>query len=306
MTSESTESTSATSESESTREKSDVNALVTKPVAPGSRLTVWLPDGVERLGRAFIYRNSNSNLVIALAELTATEGEGSQLVSGVVGGAQGLELESDATKGALRKVLLTGKKMDREARLLLLEEGGRAATIYVLFSAVYAKQAEKILASAKLDPRATLDPLRLHGLTLGPLGGMEIGNTTHQPVLLTRKDQTPPIPSTSAVAFISINPHNYGDAITSEQLGGIVGANIANLNPNFEEAKINELVISGHPAQELLLQGEKDGIPMAIYTYAIPDGDCAIVAVAYVQRDKADTEMADVVPLLRSLELGDI
>ncbi len=285
---------------------SESSAPISKTIAPGSRVSLWLPEGMRRLGRAFVYRNSNSNLVVALAELTATEDEASKLVSGVIGGAEGLEKTSDETEGSLRRVLLSGKKTDRDARMLILEDGGRAATVYVLFSPGYASQAEKILDSVKLDPAAPLDPLELHGLSLGSLGGMEIGNATHQPVVLTRKDQKPPIPKSSAIAFISINPHNYGDAITEEQLGALLGTNIANLNPDLENAKVNEVEISGHKAHELLLQGQKDGTPLAIYAYAIPDGDCAVIAVAYVQMDHADQEMADVVPLLRSLELGDI
>jgi hypothetical protein len=227
------------------------------------------------------------------------------MVRGIIQGAEGFGKPQEGRRGQARELLFEGKLNGNAARMLVLEQDDALATVLVTYAPEAQVDAEAVLASVRFDAQAPLDPLAIHSLSLTTHGGLQVLDTTHQPIVLRDPRVPTPVPSTEPVAFLSVLPHNKGEGISDEDLGRLLGSLIVRLNPDLESAKAAPFELAGSQAIQMALEGEKDGERVAVYCYALRDGDTALFAVGHVAKSVADEKMPALVETLRSLQLRD-
>ena len=273
------------------------------PLVPGSRVSLTLPPGAERFSRAYAFRRLDPLIAIVVTETTAPSGHESEMLRGIAVGAKEFGELEEAMRGDTRELRAQGTVNENPASMLVLARDGAIATIMVVYVPETRPEAEAVLESVRLNATAALDPLAIHALSLTPRGPLEVLDTLHQPIMLGNPSRSTPGPLTEPVAFISVVPHNEGNDISDEALGGLLGSAIGDLGPDMQSAKVGNLDLNGSPATEFVAAGMKDGQPIAIYAYIVRDGGAVLISVGYVAQSVADAKMPDVVETLRSLEL---
>ena len=284
----------------------DGSAVAAGPkVLKGSRLSMWLPDGMYRGTRLLALRLDEPLLVVALAEFTGEdEAGGAQLLAGMREGAE-LPQAEETTRGDARGFIGAAPGINGMTKQILgLKSGKTGALLVVQYQAGAEALAKRILDSVRVDEHAQLDPLQLAGISLGDFAGLEVMPTLSQPILLVEKGARPPL-SSKALRFTLVNmPYPKAD-VSDEELGQMLGGAIGDLKPDTERAKGSEFQLDGRPAFFMIAPGASDGEPVAIYGFIARGQDTALVGFGHVGVASAEKDLPRIERLVQSLKFDD-
>jgi hypothetical protein len=274
-------------------------------VLKGSRLSMWLPDGMYRGTRLLALRLDEPLVVVALAEFTgADEAAAEQLLAGMREGAE-LPQAEETTRGGARGFIGAAPGINGMTKQILgLKAGKAGALVVVQYQPSGEDIAKHILDSVRVDERAEMDPLLLAGITLGDRAGLEVATTMSQPIILSEKGARPPLSSTALRFALMTAPYPKAD-VSDEELGQMLGGAIADLKPDTSRAKGSEFQLDGRPAFYLIAPGEADGKPVAIYGFVARGKDSALVGFGHVGVASADKDLPRLERLVQSLKLDD-
>lgn len=276
------------------------------PLVRGSRVSLWIPGDVLRFSRVYAFRRAEPLLFVMVSEMTAANEEDEDaLLRGIIDGSERFGEPRVGKRGAAKEIQMEGEVNGNKAQSLVLAQDGALATVLVAYAPESREDAERVLASVRLNPRVDMDPLSVHGLALDLAGELAVWNMTQQPIMLRDPNQPIPMPVAAPFAFVTVLLHGQGDEIAGETLGGLLASTMSNLEIDPASARTSVVEIGAHGANEIFANGKKDGEPIAVYGYILNDGDAAIAAVGHVGLGQAEAQMPDVVSTLRSLRLSD-
>lgn len=277
----------------------------TAKVLKGSRLSMWLPDGMYRGSRLLALRLDEPLVVVALAEFTGDdEAGGAQILAGMREGAE-LPRAEEATRGEARGFIGAAPGINGMTKQILgLKSGKTGALVVVQYQAGGEAIAKRILDSVRVDEQAPMDPLQLSGYSLGDLAGLEVKTTMSQPIVLVEKGSRPPLSPTALSFALVTMPYAQAD-VSEEELGKMLGRAIADLKPDTERAKGSEFQLDGRPAFYMIAPGEKDGQKVAIYGFIARGQDTALVGFGHVGLDSAEKDLPRLEGLVQSIKFDD-
>jgi hypothetical protein len=164
--------------------------------------------------------------------------------------------------------------------------------------------AEKVLGSVEFDGAAPLDPLAIHGVSIGRMEGMEVWPIMSQPILLREPGVEPPFPPDKASLALVIAPLPKPNP-TDEELGLYLGGMLKDLKPDMNQVKSRDTTVSGVPSVELVVPGENDGEPVMIYGFVVRTKDSLFGGFGHVGQKRADVFMPKFAKIVESIRLDD-
>lgn len=282
-----------------------VEATASSKVLKGSRLSMWLPDGMYRGSRLLALRLDEPLVVVALAEFTGQdEAGGAQILAGMREGAE-LPQAEEAQRGEARGFIGAAPGINGMTKQILgLKSGKTGALIVVQYQAGGEAIAKRILDSVRVDEQAPMDPLQLAGIAVGDLAGLEVTTTMSQPIVLAEKGARPPI-AAKALRFALITMPYAQAEVSDEELGQMLGRAIGDLKPDTERAKGSEFKLDGRPAFFMIAPGESDGEKVAIYGFVARGQDTALVGFGHVGVANAEKDLPRLERLVQSIKFDD-
>jgi hypothetical protein len=270
----------------------------------GSRVSIWLPEGMYRPTRLMALRLDDPALIVVLTEATVAGPEGAQ---GFLAGMQesgrlvsSAEVERGEAKGFLGEAPSNIEGMTR--KLMGLTAGTATVGVVVQYAPEGQALAERILSSIQLDPGAKLDPLALSGVKVGELAGFEVQSGISQPITFFEAGSKPPLAPEAAALALMMLPYPKAE-VSDEDLGQMLGATLGNLNPKMDKAKSVELQVDGKPTFAFVTSGERDGATIAVFAFITRYEDSALAGFAHVGEAKADAVLPRVQKLVKSIQL---
>ena len=275
--------------------------------ARGSRVSLWLPEGAVRPLRMLLYVNENPGVSVGIMEMTgADEKAAGEMLRGAIDGAteQGLEEQSPASRGAASGILAQGEVRGLAVKVLLLRQGLAIASITVQHEPSAAAIVEKILASIRVNEKAALDPLAVHGMAIADLRGFEVWPMMAHPIVLREPGTKPPFPPGAPLLALMVLPYEKPDP-TDQELGQALGGLLANMQPNLEQAKHRPFKLDDLPAVEVIAPGKKDGVEIEAYGFIARGADSAIAGFGHVGKERSADVVQRFAGLVGSIQLDD-
>lgn len=270
----------------------------------GSRLSLWLPEGMYRPTRLMALRLDDPMLIVVVTEGTANGPEGARgFLVGMQESAKLLSsspLERGQAKGFLGEAPSNIEGMTR--RMMGLVAGNATAGVVVQYVPEGQALAERILGSVQLDGAAKLDPLALSGVKVGDLAGFEVHPAISQPITFFEAGVKPPLAPDAAALALMVLPYPKAD-VSDDELGQMLGSTLGNLNPKMDQLKPIELQIDGKPTFAFSAPGERDGAAIVVFAFITRYQDSALAGFAHVGAAKADAVLPRMQQLARSIQL---
>ena len=246
---------------------------------PGSRLRLRLPDGYVRPTRAPTLVDVTHGIVVSLIEGT---GPSSDQADAMYQGLQKSDHLADVTKTPIHRadddgVVITGTNADgKRVTRVALRSGAAIGCVLVVYPPEAAPLVDPIVASAWLDPKATLDPGRLNGLVIGTADGMHVIDTLTPPVMIWESTAKPPLPPSSPTLAFVVVP-----APTKEHVQGVVAGILEESNVEPKSLQSTDLEIDDAPAVEILGSSTYDGVPVKFFAVLLEDPAAVIAAFGH-------------------------
>lgn len=270
----------------------------------GSRVSLWLPEGMYRPTRLMALRLDDPSLIVVLTEGTAGGPEGAR---GFLAGMQesaslvsSTQLERGEAKGFVGEAPSNVEGMTR--KMMGLTAGTATAGVVVQYAPEGQVLAERILGSVQLDGGAKLDPLALSGIKVGELAGFEVHPGISQPITFFEAGVTPPLAPEAAAIALMVLPYPKAE-VSDEDLGQMLGSVLGNLNPKMDKLKPAELQVDGKPTFAFVAPGERDGAAIVVLAFITRYEDSALAGFAHVGAAKADTVLPRIQQLVKSIQL---
>ena len=284
----------------------------TKPAAPdgkvtelpGSRVSLWLPSGMQRPTRLPFLKLAEPLLVVSFGEFTRDPASTDTFLAGAKDGAKMGE-SRPVSRGQAHGFLghVAADETGLERQILALAAGGAVAMINLH----YAKEAEplvsKIVESVELDAEKPLDALALSGIQLGDRAGFEPSSAAAPPLLLTEPGVKPPLNGAPSLALMSVvypKPN-----LSDNELGEMLGASLGHYQPDMRAAHEEELKIGTCPAYSFDAPGKDQGAPVIVYGFIARCPDSALLGLATARLAQAKAVLPRFQRVVRSLQLDD-
>jgi len=271
----------------------------------GSRVSLATPPNMKRPTRLAYFKLEEPLIVIAIAEMTAPDGKAAEMMEGARNGAKLVD-EKAATRGTARGFVGHGTTDQNglERQVLGLEQAGAVAIVVAQYQKEAEATVERILDSVRLDASAKLDPLALHGISIGDPAGFEVWNVTSQPIIMADLGARPPVPDSVAKFALLSMPYPKPD-FSDEELGQMLGSVIGKKQPDMQKAKMTTSEIAGTPAFVVTAPGQEDGKPIGIFAFILRRPDSAFLGFGDVALSKLEATLPRYERLVKSLRLDD-
>ena len=276
----------------------------------GSRVSMWLPEGMHRPSRALTLVLDNPPLIVNWAEIT-THGKVA-IESGVLEGIKKgwkISESEDIKRGGATGFVGTGPgAIDGFTRRMIgLAAGESAAGIAVDFITESAEQAERIIDSAELAQNAELDPLAMYGIEIGDLAGFEVQEMANL-IMLREIGARPPLRPGAPGLSIFFHPLSKQDMSAKERdrmLGGALRGALSVFNPDFDRFQSAKIEIDGKQGQLVSGPGKRNGTVLTLFGFMVPDEGSGMIGFGSADQGVAEDVLPRFERILKSLRFDD-
>jgi hypothetical protein len=269
----------------------------------GSRLRFWLPEGMARHGRTFSYLRPAPLLVVMITELTVEKETLDDLISPLISGlGKGARETGRSKRNTTDVVHVDGDVKDVTVKGFLLKDGKAAATMFVLYNAADgASDAQKVLDSVELDTKATMDPLKVHGLELPEIGDLVVSDSVQNPMHLSSHASVGPEKPGDKSAFIKVYAPKKNGKYESKDLGNMIVEMVTPLGGDRSKLKPGDFLIDGVSAVEMTMPGKTGRVDTEIYVMVMHDGDGALLIGGSAAKAQGAEAIDEIRRMARSL-----
>jgi hypothetical protein len=262
---------------------------------------------MERPIRMLLFVREEPAISIAIGESTARDEKGAvEMMQGGVEAMDELNLteRSEVSRGGASGVQGRGEKNGLLIRSLALRHATALTTIIMQHDRAASADVDEIIESVTLNPKAELNPLRMHGLTIGDLQGLEIWPVMSHPVMLREPGTEPPFPADALTFALMVLPYAEPNP-TDRDLGKALGRVVGHLRPDMERAAPSKFELGGRQGFEIVAPGQKDGAVIDVYAFMVRGNDSAFAGFGHVGKKQSAETVKRLSKLVRSVELDD-
>lgn len=271
---------------------------------PGSRLSLRVPDGLERVPHTLRFRDADRGFGVTVSDATVQPGRERGVAEDYF--ARLRELSDGAVEA--RPVVLRGHEgLDltvrgarERLRVLTIWHDGAVARLVVRHRPQDARAAERVMDSVRFDPEAPIDPLAALDLAGAPVEGLSLLPVSNEQLLFREGREPVAFPSAEATLDAVWVPFAEGRRPDDDRARGeLLGSRFAGLR--LEPPRLTPVEQSAFAGYELVTATAVEGRELMLYGAYLEGARGALLVRASVAADRAEAWRPRFAALVRSL-----